>query len=354
MSGSRRPGALITPDNCRIPSRTPGPVGLNDQGDPNITTLFGDTPSPVGLLDGADPILPQLCLIIPYTQMICIDPDGILLSSGSDLQFFRSAVNASFQYIALDEAQEIALKITTFFEGGKSMNYQALADDFDGQGTSFGLIQWNFGTNTLGPLLKKMLDKDETAFKSCFGDGANYETIKKALVDGVKNDQLTWARDRIKNKRSAWESAFKKIGSNDVFNKIQRVQAADQYHPEAIDVIKAIRAIAPSLLKNIELRSYVAIFDLCVQQGSIKNAITEIKKRIVDEKPTSQLEVMKIVVTERARKAKNKWVSDCLSRRMGILTSASYKSTEHEVKSERKNPQFSLITESGGKYVTGL
>jgi hypothetical protein len=309
--------------------------------------------------------LPLFSAADPYANLVCRADDGPLAvgfprpaaapaSSPAALPASPPASTSPVQSISLSAAQEIALKITTYFEGGKSMNYQALADDFDGQGTSFGLIQWNFGSNTLGPLLKKMLDKDATAFQNCFGEDADYPTLKKALTDGKKDDQLKWARDRIKNKRSAWESAFKKIGSVDAFNQIQREQAAGQYHPKAMKVIKIAREISSSLFTNIEVRSYAAIFDLCVQQGGIDHVVDAIKKRVADEKPTTQLDMMKIVVTERARTASNKWVSDCLSRRMGILTGASYKSTEHEVTKERKNPQYSLIGDSGTKYVSGL
>jgi hypothetical protein len=91
-----------------------------------------------------------------------------------------------------------------------------------------------------------------------------------------------------------------------------------------------------------------------VRQGGIHNALTEIKKRVKDEKPGTQLEVMKAVVTERALKASDKWVSDCLSRRKSILTGGSDKSKEHDVTAERTNPQFQLITQSGDKYVSGL
>jgi hypothetical protein len=356
MAGSGRPGPLTPPiESSCIPPRTPGSLGINDQGDPNLATLLGDTPGSVGLLDWADPTLRQLSSTLPNANLVCVDPKGSALSFGFDLQTSTPSVPAApAQYVSLDEAQETALKITTYFEGGKSMNYQALADDFDGQGTSFGLIQWNFGQNTLGPLLKKMLDKDGTAFKGCFGPDADYDTIKKAIAESRQADQLKWARDRIKNKGSAWESAFKNIGSNNVFNKIQREQAAGQYHPLAMTVIQQLRNVSPALFTNIELRSYAAIFDLCVQQGGIGNSLAEIKKRVTDEKPTSQLEVMKIVVAVRARKANKKWVSDCLSRRMGILTGAAYKSTENDTTMTRKNPQFGLLLDSGAKYVSGL
>ena len=355
MAGSCQRGPLNPPVGvCRIPPRTPGPLGMNDQSDPNVTALLGDTPGPIGYLDGADPTLPQFSFSAPLSGLMCRADDGTPLSLAANASLAAPAVTSPAQYVSLLDAQEIALKITTYFEGGKSMNYQALADDFDGQGTSFGLIQWNFGSGTLGPLLKKMLDKDGTAFAGCFGADADYDTIKKALVDAKKADQLKWARDRIKNKRSAWESAFKNIGANDTFDRIQREEAAGQYHPKAVTVIKKIRQVTSTLFAHVEVRSYAAIFDLCVQQGGIDNVVDKIKKRVTDEKPASQLELMKIVVTERARTATNKWVSDCLSRRMGILTGAPSKSSEHDVTAERKNPQLALIGESGDKYVTGL
>lgn len=189
MAGSSKPGPTTPPiDSCRVAPRTPGPLGINDHADPNVTSLLGDTPSSVGLLDWADPNLSQLSSSDPYADLMCRNSDGDALSIGFDFKApAPAAATAAPQFIALDAAQEIALKITTYFEGGKSMNYQALADDFDGQGTSFGLIQWNFGSDTLGPLLKKMLDKDATAFAACFGDDADYDTLKKALTDEKKS-----------------------------------------------------------------------------------------------------------------------------------------------------------------------
>jgi len=41
-----------------IPARTPGCLGLNDQGDPRLCTRLGDTPNCTGVRDGADYSLP--------------------------------------------------------------------------------------------------------------------------------------------------------------------------------------------------------------------------------------------------------------------------------------------------------
>jgi hypothetical protein len=363
MAASRLPGSTSRPAGL-VPSRTPGPLGINDQADPNKTSLLGDTPGPVGWRDGADPVLTLYTPADLYSNLVCRAPDSRPLAAGSDLQSVAPAAPVAAAAAAapaadpgsvtLKDAQEMALKITTYFEGGVSMNYKALADDSDGQGTSFGLIQWNFGKNTLGPLLKLMLDKDSSAFAACFGPDADYETLKTALNSAKQADELKWARDRIKNKRAAWQAAFTAIGSNAGFNAIQLAQAAAQYHPKALAVIADIRGIQATLMAKIEFRSYAAIFDLCVQQGSLAGALDNIKSRVGNEKPTTQLELMKIVVTERGRTAKAQWRTDCISRRMGILTGASYKSTEGESVLERKNSQLTLIAQFGAKYVPGL
>jgi hypothetical protein len=56
MANSRKPGPLQSPIGmCVIPARTPGPLGMFDQGDPNVTSALGDTPGPLGYNDANDP-----------------------------------------------------------------------------------------------------------------------------------------------------------------------------------------------------------------------------------------------------------------------------------------------------------
>ena len=45
------------------PARTPGPLGLNDQGDPNVYSRLGSTPGSTGLND--------------YGEQVCWAPGGI-------------------------------------------------------------------------------------------------------------------------------------------------------------------------------------------------------------------------------------------------------------------------------------
>lgn len=256
--------------------------------------------------------------------------------------------------ITLVQAQEMALRITTCFEGGKSMNYQALADDFDGQGISFGLIQWNFGQDTLGPLLNKMIAKDAAVFAGCFGPTTNYAVLKTALDRSDQAAQLRWTRALQQSDNAALKAAFQAIGAVDDFNQIQREQAAAEFHPLVMQAVGQLRLIAPALMTALAFRSYAALFDLCVQQRSIAKALDAIKARVRNEKPASQADLLKIAVIERGRLANSIWQSDCISRRMGILTGAPYESTENGITKKRSNPQLSLVGQFGAAQVAGL
>lgn len=79
-----------------------------------------------------------------------------------------------------------------------------------------------------------------------------------------------------------------------------------------------------------------------------------IKQRCKDGPPTTQRGLLEIAVVERGKKALPDWASDCISRRMGILSGGAYKSTEHGITKQRENPQYSLITDHGDQPVTGL
>ena len=258
--------------------------------------------------------------------------------------------------ILLELAQEMALKITTVFEGGKSMNYQALADDTDYQATSFGLIQWNFGQGTLGPLLKKMLNQDPTAFAGCFSAGADYDTLKKAINDGKIDDQTKWARKLLASSKgkAAWKSAFESLGKVAAFNKIQREQAAANYHPSVVSCVAKLRSLDSKLMQDVSFRTYAALFDLSVQQGDLKKAAEQIDAAFVTEKPKTQAALVRLAVVERAKAANPIYVADCISRRCGILDGACFESTENKMTAKRENSQLTLIVDFGECRVCDL
>lgn len=55
MATYRVPRIVLDHVTGVVASRTPGPLGINDQGDPNVRARIGDTPGPLGINDHADP-----------------------------------------------------------------------------------------------------------------------------------------------------------------------------------------------------------------------------------------------------------------------------------------------------------
>ena len=68
-----------------------------------------------------------------------------------------------------------------------------------------------------------------------------------------------------------------------------------------------------------DFRCLAALFDLCIQQGSLDKAHARIRARVKAENPTTQIALVRIAVEERGKLALPAWRADCVSRRLGIL-----------------------------------
>lgn len=63
MANSKTPGTLTpAPGPVLVPARSPGVLGYNSAGDPNVTAHLGDTPGTLGLRDHGDPTLARVSL----------------------------------------------------------------------------------------------------------------------------------------------------------------------------------------------------------------------------------------------------------------------------------------------------
>jgi hypothetical protein len=158
--------------------------------------------------------------------------------------------------------------------------------------TSFGLVQWNFGSGTLATLLNKMRASDPATFDACFTADSNYDALKTSLVLGKKGKaaQGAWARKLCSTAdgKKAWKTSFENIGSVDSFNKIQFNTAIDDFNPTVENDIKYLRTFAPALIGKVEFRSYAALFDCAIQQGGLQRAADEIKAKVLSDKPKTQ------------------------------------------------------------------
>jgi hypothetical protein len=163
----------------------------------------------------------------------------------------------------LNKAKEMALLITSYFEGSTAtkLKYDAIAGNFDGMGMSFGIIQWNFGKGTLAPVLSDMISTDKNAFKACFGNTSDYESLISSLNSSIET-QKKWAVDQQHKNPSEWMLPFKKIGQIKKFNDIQLKHAAI-YHDHVMTCVNWLRTLTPDLMQSIELQSYCALYDMC-------------------------------------------------------------------------------------------
>ncbi|MCX6382238.1 MAG: peptidoglycan-binding domain-containing protein [Armatimonadetes bacterium] len=103
--------------------------------------------------------------------------------------------------------------------------FAGLSGDFDGQGISFGVLQWNFGQGSLPPLLIEMDTKHSNTLRNVFG--SNYTTFQ-SIIRASKTQQMAWARSiQIKNRlNEPWRSQFKALGATDDVSRIRRVHRA--------------------------------------------------------------------------------------------------------------------------------
>lgn len=210
------------------------------------------------------------------------------------------------------------LALTGTFETGQLAPgcFAAIAGNFDGQGISFGALQWNFGQGTLQTLLKEMMTKHPDIMSNIFG--SDLASLQKA-VNGTKQEALTFAgtiQDAAKHAVSAtWKNKFKLLGLSSEFQAIE-VNGASKYYNNA-----------KSLAATYNLwstRGQALMFDICVQNGSISDAVKSQIMADFSKIPSGlgreEIEVRKMIIiaNRRAEAANPKFVEDVRKRKLCI------------------------------------
>lgn len=142
--------------------------------------------------------------------------------------------------------------------------YAGLAGDFDGQGLSFGALQWNIGQGTLQPMFSAMVANHADVMSTLFGDNlAAFQTMLTSPLAG----QLAWARsiqDPLHHTVSdPWKGLFRSLGLTPEFQAIQ-VEHASTIHDAAIQLCQRFGVSTE--------RALALMFDIRVQNGSISSA----------------------------------------------------------------------------------
>jgi hypothetical protein len=236
-----------------------------------------------------------------------------------------------------------ALKVTAAFETSGDP-FQQVTGNFDKAGLSFGPLQVNFRTGTLQDLFGRFAVRDEKALRACFGNlWTEWQQVMK-LPSRAK--QVAWADALSRGPNKAgfaepWKSALQAVGREPAFQSETLRYAYDVYGRKLIVALSWLRGLNPMRITN--LRCLAALYDLCVQQGSLDKAHDAIRRRVSKEQPRDQFHLTRIAVEERGRTASPEWRADCISRRLCILEREPVKVSESGKIAERENPRLYLL-----------
>src|SRR5438128_2287549 len=194
--------------------------------------------------------------------------------------------------------------------------FAGLSGDFDGQGLSFGVLQWNLGQGSLQPLLAE-IDRTQPALTGRIFD-THYAEFQSMLgLD--RDDQLLWARS-IQDRATfrlvePWAGMFKTLGRAPEFQSIE-TKYAQQLYQDAT-VLCGLYGVSSE-------RAVALMFDIKVQNGSINTVVqAQIQRDVAGLDAALQgddLEVarLQIIANRRAEAANPQWVEDVRQRKLTI------------------------------------
>lgn len=210
------------------------------------------------------------------------------------------------------------LALTGAFETGTGFPecFCGISGDFDGQGISFGVLQWNFGQRSLQPLLKDMIEKHPGAAQEVF---ASFLDPLREALSASHDDLMEFARSvqhPVKHTVfEPWRGLAKALGRTLEFQEIQTRHARDKFD-------RAIQMCTQYGLKSE--RAAALMFDIVVQNGSIGPVVQAQIRNDIQRLPSSltaeehEVRAMESVANRRAEAANPRWIDDVRSRKLCI------------------------------------
>ena len=210
------------------------------------------------------------------------------------------------------------LALTGTFETGKGIPdcFAGISGDFDGQGISFGVLQWNFGQDSLQPLLKEMIEKHRDIIEGIFNE---YFPVLETALNSDKEELMEFARSIQHPVRhfiyEPWRGMFKSLGRTKEFQDIETKYAQNLYN-------RAVKLVEDYKLWSE--RAVALMFDIKTQNGSIRPITREQifadYQNLSEDLTEAQLEVerMRIVANRRAEASNPRWIEDVRKRKLCI------------------------------------
>ncbi len=215
------------------------------------------------------------------------------------------------------------MALTGTFETGKGFPecFAGISGDFDGQGMSLGVLQWNFGQGSLQPLLKEMLSKHRNLMEKIFNE---YLTVLETVLRLDRESQLEFLRSIQHPVKhfiyEPWRGMFKTLCRTEEFQKIQ-VRHAEDLFEKALELVKDFNLWSE--------RAAALMFDIKVQNGGIRDITkkqikVEIEKLPETDRNDLEVEKMVIIANKRAEASNPRWIEDVRSRKLCIAQGKGY------------------------------
>lgn len=190
--------------------------------------------------------------------------------------------------------------------------FATVTGDFDGQGLSFGSLQWNFGQGSLQPILRRMDQEHGASIDAAFGPRAGEW---RAVLAAERAEQIQWAQS-IQTPRHVlvepWLGLWRTLGRTAECQQLQ-VEASAGLFDRAVALCQRFGLVSE--------RAVALMFDIVVQNGSISGVV---EARIRDDwarfGATREVDRLPIVARRRAEAANPQWVADVLARKLTIAT----------------------------------
>jgi len=206
-----------------------------------------------------------------------------------------------------------------FEQGGVSPAeyFGTVSGDFDGQGLSFGILQWNLGSCSLQPLLAAFRRRDDARFRAIMETEADFV---EQLIGAPCDEALSLARrvmlDTDGQVQEAWITRFHTLGRERVFQEVQ-VQYLLPHVQKAYSLAEAFGFHSE--------RAVALFFDILVQNGGIPPLVRTQYEQDIQEgehflgRPLNEVERMQILANRQAEAANPKWADTVRARKLTIV-----------------------------------
>lgn len=169
----------------------------------------------------------------------------------------------------------------------------------------------------------------------------------QAVMRMPRARQVQWADTLSRGSRKAdfdpaWKAALQAVGRVPSLRHETLRHIYDTYGRKLIATLFWLKGLSPAVpVRNF--RALAALFDVCVQQGGLGKAETQIRSRVLAEQPKTDLDLVRIAVTERGLKANPEWRADAISRRLCILDREPVKVSHDGKTAQRDNRNLYLV-----------